>query len=1661
MENNTNFNFNNPTHLETENNELNNISYYDMLNVMETEKLFLEQKLKDIYGENFKDVFTYKKILTIINSMSDLLLKYSKLKNYIKTTKTKNEFENYSKTNIEIFNSIKLAIKFASEALTQKENQLKKMTLTNNLNDINNSLKNFEKQLENVEKEKNLDDLKNINFNNSDVNNYLNNYNYNNLLKEIAKKQEDLFNKKFNNNFSDSNYENLSTIINNLTNCLKTYEKLNKKQIENTNAIKIYLLCSDILNIIETIDEDENEKTIKNKLKPIELELKEFEKYLNEINKEQGNLPLKSFNNNFNAPSKNKYSSEIDTSKIDYLTKAIFNELNSFNYRHNETEKGEIKKLISTIKPLLNRHNDLKQNIQEFLETNTKYSLKNYENLENVKNHLKNLCEDILEIIKMAKSENSYIYAITLSNGVNMFYAKNCIENYEKFLNDVEIYKKDTQTTEQLNCEFNNDLNNNKNNSLADYDIENYDFNYEDEENKEFSEWFNENINPLKKSKEENYEENNKEENAIFSSNSKTILLEEEEKEKEELVFPKHNQINLKNFNNKPQLTLKEREEILNRFYLNKDNILNKKIKRSKNVNSRIPLFNKSKFGKYFRPFEKLKSNLLKALEMLKKNSKVKEINKKAIKALKANILIEIENLLADARNFYNDLSEKEKVNENGQLIHLNSAEKEEFKRLIELRKKIYREYINKNGIHNNKNFKSSKFFNNKFKYIELTKLKILNNKTNPTKKEIELKEKFKSLIKDAEKFYENLRKDKIKVQKNGEIIHSNLTSSEEKTYEDLILRKSSLLNENSAEDLLEKKLPTFWKSSFRHRFSNIMKLSYKLDKKLKLLFSSKNIAEQEVKIGAFQRLQNERTTLLNKIKEFYEKLRKINKVDKEGNILINKLSVDEKLELEKIFKIKNKIINEYNEHKIIKPTVVEFVKSEFKAEFENLLNPIDKLDELRSYNIYLKKQKEKLMQDAEKFYNKLRKDEKINRLGKLENLNGFEKQEYERLMQRKESLKNAVNSLTNKSEEPQKNQNLNNFLKELHILKQDAKKFYYKLEQEKRVNLKSNPQNLNDVKKQEYERLMQRKESLKTSMDEIKPSIINVNNSPSFYNSKFYSEFRFLFKEIKLKLQNKLKNNNNNKSIKKIYETEINEINELSKDCQAFYNSLRYNIKETKINKKGELINLNDEELKKYNNLKEREEKIHNKHIKTRRNLNKSNLTFNNSPILNFNEEENYEYNEYEENDEEIKVLENMNNCPPYRKSYYEPFVKYLENERYSLKLKRERVKDVMKKDSSNGYYYELLKKISEIHQEIKTIYNKCVKKFEVNSLGEIFNNDDALKQIRRKNSLIQLYLEEAKAFLEKFEQKKREENISLANKNLEIILKDLNPVNDVSKNKNSNTNVSNSLNANLNIDFSNINLEQKIFDENGDFLRCMDFEKTPIFKQIYEKFKKLKYKNNYTYSMSEEQKQLLNKIKNSLEEAKKKYYLLNEHGKINKDGEITHQEANQKMKNFANEVNNLLKDFFSKDLNETLSSNAAKNTLKIEKQNISVNISPKTSYDAKSEKEKPTPSFSSSPYYGFFTSIYNRITRTCNINHLSKEQKMNLENILNTKRTEALDLYMFLKVTKQLNEKGHILNNDYEDKMQQIKKDTLKSINETLESFNVHALEYKPKDK
>ncbi len=1348
-----------------------------------------------------------------------------------------------------------------------------------------------------------------------------------------------------------------------------------------------------------------------------------FNNFNNPIYQEQGQ-----YNNNFNFMNPNnneenlvlphnfeneKYiSSRLEKKAFELFKKSPFyEEINKvreeirnvaiyvFEYDKNNSllnEKKLIKNLIIRVDQILELYNKSFKN-DEINEEGVLYNDVNnaviYKCFENFKRDINLIYKNIIRNISNNNNPNNnfniydyydFNYKEKKNNQFLNYKKKDNINFNNKKPNNIidddyyDFNDKEKKSNQFLNYKKkdNTNFNNKKPNNIIDDD---YDFNDKEKKSNQF----------LNYKKKDNINFNNKKPNNIIDDDDDyyKIALEDYDNYDENffkgnpykaisleegLIIPNREQIKPKNFNKTSAVNKKTKEEeLLDEYYKNSEANLNRRIKRSVNVNKKIPNFLDSKFGKNFSHIKHFKNRLVNIMYddvygEGKENAPKKVRKQQTIEAIKNKIPIEIDNLETDAKNFYNTQCNKGKVNREGEFFKLTPKEFKEYKNLKKRSEDIYTEYIDKEFYP--KNYGRANF-GHKFRRIEKIE-KELKEKLQVTREETDLLKNINSLKKDTKEFYNERRSNKEKVSLKGHVKIDKLNLKEKQKYEDLIIRRKKLLKEYRK---IKKNFLSFWDSKFSYKFSTLLKLKTILEERLKKETNLENRT-------AIENLINRTEHLKRLIKDFYKKLCINKKIDETGQVIDNKLNENERKYLENLEKRKQEIYDEKN-------NMVSGVKNENvkKVEKESKDNNSNKEKKQPINNSFYKE-----------FYNSAFKYGFLNML-LLKNT----------LLNKKILTKNSA------------------IVGEINKLMDEAKKFYDDLKTKGKVDDFGNLCNLDEGDNKKYSEFKERNANLEKRLEAL-----NVKK-PSFEDSKFGRYFKYTIKETKANLnktltREALSEEKINKMVKLIEKTE-----KLNEDLKKFYQKM---CDANKVNENGELINLNAEEEKEHEKLKSTKDEIdeeysndycNNSSTKNKKSYenfktpkkpaNNLNNSFNNNLNNSFKEEDSYEYDEYEGDDELIKTIQNINKCPKFENSSYKKFVNDYKKETKDLTSRfnsiinfrnQNKAMEIPLKDETN---YKIDKsQISIIYQGIKKAYYACVKNGAVNQLGEIFNDNKSKEAIKESIALIDKLIKQAKGYLEKFENivnlLKQEKRKKLTNENLKILLKDFNSFNSSVKNNNSENEdglyiknlKTEKQNSSLNITSNNsyedenfkvplknnffnssvknnnsenegglYNKSLKIEKQNSsvyitsnnfyanenlrDYLEKSDaktiirnyklekvdnttdkneenlkrnraFAKNPLFKKTYNSVKYLKGKKENKV-FNEEQNNLFNIINALLDKTQDIYWGLYSYGYVSVNGEVTHDEALRDL-----EILNDIMDEYIDDLYEKIGSRREK---------------------------------------------------------------------------------------------------------------------------------------
>ncbi len=407
------------------------------------------------------------------------------------------------------------------------------------------------------------------------------------------------------------------------------------------------------------------------------------------------------------------------------------------------------------------------------------------------------------------------------------------------------------------------------------------------------------------------------------TNNIKRINLKNNSKIKpENLNLFQQNPSTPNNFNNLI-IKLKEQPKPNNIFALNlkdsskkKNEFLNKKTKKYSEF---IP-FKDSPYGKQFNLLEKFDEEWYDEYE----NKTKDPVKKKIIDIiLKENLSYKINDLVADAKLFYNSLCNKNLVDENGGLLIFNYKEKNKndintYYEIKKLRKK-YENFIIENEL-----YLISENLSELAKEIKPEmNLKILKKETNQSYNElISSEENSEEDIDDP--FYGDLE-----IEMNTNHKEKNKKEDEKKFNEyvgDLVIEIKNDQKEDHNEEEQYKK-PSYYKSKFKNSFTHLT-----VALKNELIRLENSILISNYKKNEAQNLKKEIESFNIDLQNFYYDIlyNEEKKVDEKGNLInLNNL---EQAKYNAFIKIKDNLIEKCNNLKTTQEKIEEETK--FKENF-------------------------------------------------------------------------------------------------------------------------------------------------------------------------------------------------------------------------------------------------------------------------------------------------------------------------------------------------------------------------------------------------------------------------------------------------------------------------------------------------------------------------------------------------------------------------------------------------------------------------------------------------------------------------------------------------------------------------------------------------------
>ncbi len=724
------------------------------------------------------------------------------------------------------------------------------------------------------------------------------------------------------------------------------------------------------------------------------------------------------------------------------------------------------------------------------------------------------------------------------------------------------------------------------------------------------------------------------------------------------------------------------------------------------------------------------------------------------------------------------------------------------------------------------------------------------------------------------------------------------------------------------------------------------------------------------------------------------------------------------------------------------------FWRSKFLIQFKSLMKRINTLQ--RKGQITLKKLGEikKLLYDNSKaFYDYLCKEGKVDAYGNIikSKLNPYEKEKYDSLIANKEELRNKYFPTKNRNNLPyffdsefgkefmslkirvktyklklkrkekiptKLAKNLGELDKKTNNLLGDAKKFYNKLCEQKKVNREGNviEKDLNTDEKQEYDKL-------KTERKNIIKTYFPSNTKPFFGSSKFGRDFINLKSRCERLYQKNKKEEKISEEVKSNLKELPKTINDLYDKAKNFFNKLRENNEIDnednidKIDNEGNVIekDLNPDEKQEYNNLKTEKENIFKTYFpsstKPYYDLSTFKIEFRklNGKAKRLNKKkENLPKEKHAEIEDVTKTTKQLD------KNGSELYYKLRENN----------------KVDNEGNVIE-----KNLNPDEKQEYNNL--NTEIQKQGKIINN--LMKTKKNKKNMFNI--------LEKFKDKETKK-VNSTNENSNIIFNNnnLNNNNLNNNNLNNNENISNIYNTK--IELFKKSKYYNFYEENKKYidfmLKIKEINET-VAKQLQEVFSKsfeeavelysLTYKNNDLTSSGEFKNEIMKRIfKNSkdialinaneiLKKAGSTIYLRYEKisNNLNNNNLNNNKNMNEFKKPFAPNIKTSLKDEFKKPF-------APKNI---------------STFNLKNNDKKQTYfKFEETKYSKFYENFNLKIKDLFEKNNLEEPFKKILENAFMRNLKLAKDFYNSKKDAGYVNESGVFINNLDEEEMKKIQK-------------------------
>lgn len=554
-------------------------------------------------------------------------------------------------------------------------------------------------------------------------------------------------------------------------------------------------------------------------------------------------------------------------------------------------------------------------------------------------------------------------------------------------------------------------------------------------------------------------------------------------------------------------------------------------------------------------------------------------------------------------------------------------------------------------------------------------------------------------------------------------------------------LKDLKMLNKKTNRDDFYE-LPLFWKSEFSEKFKFLINIRRKFRRNINKKLS---LEEKQLK----ELVENVISSAKTFYKELYKKSEEycFNKIDEKGNLInLNeneKRTVDDLLiKLNEIKQLKEnylKTIRKFNK------TVPSFWKSKFGKQFRPLENLQRRFDVKKNYKLMqeesnLKELAKKTIYSAKKFFNELCEKQgtinftNINTEGDLINLNENEKKIKEELLKNLNKLKKHIRPIKKQNifekipcfhmsqfgehfkplikiqKRFQENKNKLNQeqikVKELVKEALDSARIFYNglcknsiKNNFNKVNLRGKLINLSDGEEKTKNELLQKLNEIKEKY--IKPVKRRkyMKNSPSFWKSGFGKCFKPLV-NLKYGFEKKEKNKN--------LTTEQNELKKLIgekiQQAKNFYDNLSEITEQNKCNKinlKGNLINLNEDEKKIKNELFNSLNEIKQKNIR---------------PIL-----------------KPARKRKHLKNYPSFWKTEFGLNIKPLVNLKYNVEKKSKKEKKPLTQEQNS-----LIELIEKKIGTAKNFYNTlCESRCEENSKtsnlnGSLINLDEDEQQNR-----------------------------------------------------------------------------------------------------------------------------------------------------------------------------------------------------------------------------------------------------------------------------------------------------------------------------------------